>query len=385
MNEVKGKILIVDDDPSALRLVQYSLQIEGYETITAQSGSEALAAIEKDHPSLIVLDVMMPDMSGIEVCRRLRSSPETSHLPILMLSAKGKVEDRVTGLKAGADDYVPKPVDPSELLARVEAIILRAARSTPATASWARFIAFLGAKGGVGTTTVAVNVALAAVRQGKSVILVDLHPYLGTVCPMLGLDPPHNISELITIEPRRIKPRDIDGRLVSHFTGLQVLGSSQTPLENGDTLSLPHVGAILDGLSTMADYVVFDLAVHVTPTSQAVLDRCDFVTLVTEPDPIALHSAKGRLTLLKQWGIMGELVGVTVVNHSSSAMTTTIREIGDMLGTSIVGAIPPARDASLHALRHGKPIILTQPTHLASKLLEELAFRLTGELTAATQ
>ena len=127
---MSGKILIVDDDPNALRLIGYSLQVEGYETVTAENGSEALMAVEREHPSLIILDVMMPDMSGLEVCRRLRSNPRTAHLPILMLSAKGKVEDRVTGLKAGGDDYVSKPVDPTELVARVEALTLRAGGSS---------------------------------------------------------------------------------------------------------------------------------------------------------------------------------------------------------------------------------------------------------------
>jgi len=381
---VRGKILIVDDDPNALRLVGYTLQVEGYEIVTAESGSEALMAVERERPSLVILDVMMADMSGIEVCHRLRSNARTAHLPILMLSAKGKVEDRVTGLKAGADDYVPKPVDPAELVARVEALMLRAARITPPSPG-ARFLAFLGAKGGVGTTTVAVNVALALVQQGKTVILADFHPYLGTVCPLLGLDPPHSLAELAQMEAHSIRPRDIEGRLVSHFTGLRVLGSDQIPPpEEHRDLTPPHAEVIMDGLSTMADCVMFDFPVHLTPTSQAVLSQCDFVALVTEPDPIALRCTKGRLTLLQQWGIMGELVGVVVVNRSSSVMMMTIGELQELLGAAIVGVVPPASEACLHALRQGTPLLLTQPDHLAARMLQEVAQRLAGERPAAS-
>jgi len=165
-----GKVLVVDDDPNAVRLVSYTLQVEGYEVVTAENGSEALATVAQEYPSLVILDVMMPDMLGLEVCHRLRASPHTAYVPILMLSAKGKVEDRVTGLRAGADDYVPKPVDPTELVARVEALMSRANRPAPPRPR-ADFLAFLGAKGGVGTTTVAVNVALASAMQGADVIL----------------------------------------------------------------------------------------------------------------------------------------------------------------------------------------------------------------------
>ena len=373
---MRGKVLIVDDDPLALRLISYALQVEGYETVMAESGGEALTAVEGEHPSLIILDVMMPDMSGIEVCRCLRSNSQTAHLPVLMLSAKGKVEDKVTGLKAGADDYVPKPVHPAELVARVETLMIRAARTT-APGPEAQVLAFVGAKGGVGTTTVAVNVALALVQRGKSVILVDLHPYLGCVCSMLGLHPPHGLMELAQMAPPSIRPRDVERRLFPHFTGLRVLGSDQSlPSGEQGELTSSHAEVILDGLSPMADWVMFDLPVRLTPASQAVLNRCDFVALVTEPDPIALRCAKGRLALLQQCGIMGELVGVVVVNRSPSAMTMTVSELQNLLDAIIVGVVPPAPEACLHALRQGAPLLLAEPDHFAAEMLKEMAQRL---------
>lgn len=375
---MSGKILVVDDDPNALRLVGYTLQAEGYEILTAMSGGEALTAIEHEHPTLVILDVMMPDMSGLEVCQRLRSSPHTAHLPVLMLSAKGKVEDRVTGLKAGADDYVRKPVDPTELVARVEALMLRAGRMT-ARGPAARCIAFLGAKGGVGTTTVAVNMAVALAQQEKTVILVDLHPDLGCVCHMLGLHPPHGLEELARMETHSISPRDIERRLMRHSTGLQVLSSDQSPpSEEHGELTPSHARAILDGMSTMADWVLLDLPVHLTPAGHTVLERCDLVALVTEPDPIALGCAKGRLALLRRWGIMPELVGVVVVIRTPSAMAMTIGELQDHLEAPIVGVMPPAPEECLRALRQGAPLLLTAPDHFASEMLEEMAQRLVG-------
>jgi len=376
---MRGKILVVDDDPSALRLISYTLRVEGYEVVTAENGSQALAAVAQEYPALVVLDVMMPGMSGLEVCHRLRASPHTAHMPILMLSAKGKVEDRVTGLRAGADDYVPKPVDPSELVARVEALMLRANRSAPPRPR-ARVLAFLGAKGGVGTTTVAVNVALAMAQQGADVIVADLHPHLGTVCPLMGLDPPHSLAGLAEVEPASIHPRDIEGRLVRHVDGARVLTSRRDALsESQAELSAEHVEAILNGLSTMADVVVLDLPLDLTSVGRSALARCDMVALVTEADRIAVECARRQLALLRQAGIMGELVAVVVVNRSSPVSTMTPVELQRLLGVSKLAMVPQAREVCAEAVQRGVPLVVSQPDHLAVRILRQLAQRLAEE------
>lgn len=125
----KLRVLIVDDDPAALRLIEYVFSRADYEVHMATNGAVALSKVKKLRPDLVILDVMMPDMSGLEVCERLRALPATAHLPIIMLSAKGQVEDKVDGFEAGADDYVSKPVDPPELLARARALLGRTGSS----------------------------------------------------------------------------------------------------------------------------------------------------------------------------------------------------------------------------------------------------------------
>jgi DNA-binding response OmpR family regulator len=122
------RVLIVDDDPAALRLMDYVFHRADYEVHLAENGAVALSKSKQIDLDLIILDVMMPGMSGLEVCERLRAWPATAHLPIIMLSAKGQLEDKVSGFEAGADDYVSKPVDPSELLARAKALLQRMGR-----------------------------------------------------------------------------------------------------------------------------------------------------------------------------------------------------------------------------------------------------------------
>ena len=126
----KPRVLIVDDDPDALRLIEYIFDRAGYEAHLAANGPEALSEVNEVKPDLVILDVMMPDVSGLEVCQRLRAQPATAHLPIIMLSAKNQVDDKVDGFDAGADDYVSKPVDPQELLARAKAVLNRMGRNS---------------------------------------------------------------------------------------------------------------------------------------------------------------------------------------------------------------------------------------------------------------
>ncbi len=119
------KIVVVEDEQDILEVITYNLEREGYEVTGALDGAAGLEAIERTRPDLVLLDLMLPVIDGIEVCRRLRSDPSTCDLPIIMVSAKGEESDVVLGLGLGADDYVCKPFSPRELLARVQAVLRR--------------------------------------------------------------------------------------------------------------------------------------------------------------------------------------------------------------------------------------------------------------------
>ena len=123
---MKDRILVVDDDPDILQFVEMNLDMEGFDAQTALSGRIALEEARERPPDLILLDVMMPELDGLTVLRRLRSSPATSSIPVVLLTAKALAEDRVRGLDLGADDYITKPFDIEELMARVKAVLRRA-------------------------------------------------------------------------------------------------------------------------------------------------------------------------------------------------------------------------------------------------------------------
>jgi len=124
--EHRERILVVDDDPDILQFVRMNLELEGYEVAAATGGMEALAMARESPPDLVLLDVMMPEIDGLTVLRRLRDHRATANVPVIILTAKALAEDRVRGLDLGADDYITKPFDLEELIARVRTVLRRA-------------------------------------------------------------------------------------------------------------------------------------------------------------------------------------------------------------------------------------------------------------------
>lgn len=124
----KGTVLVVDDEKDLVEMLRYNLDREGFDVLTAEDGRTALDLATRRRPDLMILDLMMPGIDGLEVCRQLRASDRTSHILVLMLTAKGTESDRIVGLELGADDYVTKPFSPREVVARVKALLRRTTR-----------------------------------------------------------------------------------------------------------------------------------------------------------------------------------------------------------------------------------------------------------------
>ena len=127
----KPRIVVIEDEPDIVEVIAYNLTREGFAVSSALNGEEGLRKVRKESPDLVLLDLMLPGIDGFEVCRQLKGTEGTSHIPIVVVSAKGEEADIVTGLELGADDYITKPFSPKVLVARVRAVLRRRARQTP--------------------------------------------------------------------------------------------------------------------------------------------------------------------------------------------------------------------------------------------------------------
>ncbi len=140
MTELRGTILIVDDERDLRTLLDFNLRSAGYQTAHASTGAEALSRARGIKPALVILDLNLPDVSGTDVCRLLKSDPATANIPILMLTARGAESDRIVGLELGADDYVAKPFSVREVILRVDAVVRRARPSEKSSAPTPRVL-----------------------------------------------------------------------------------------------------------------------------------------------------------------------------------------------------------------------------------------------------
>ena len=268
------KVLVVDDETDLLCLVAYTLRAEGFLVVEAGSGAEALQKVEEERPDVVVLDVMLPDMTGVEVCKRLRESRDSTTLPIIMLSARVQVADKIRGLAAGADEYVTKPLDMTELVARVQALLSRTRRLEEAhTVQTGKVLGFIGAKGGVGTTTVAVNVAMALSQSKRDVIAVELAPFIGTLRFYANRDKARSLDELLDLDPTQITEQKLSQCLVTASSGTRLLLGPSEAHQIGNLRS-EQAEAICSGLARMADLVVVDFGCFQSDANRSAMQLC---------------------------------------------------------------------------------------------------------------
>jgi CheY-like chemotaxis protein/cellulose biosynthesis protein BcsQ len=315
------KILIVDDDLDTLRLVGLLLERKGYEIIAADRGSQGLEKALSDIPDLILLDVMMPDMDGFEILRKLRSNEATSDIPIIMFTAKNQVEDKVAGFEAGADDYLTKPTHPAELTARVQATLARFAfRRTPQPIHRQRekgtVLGVLAPKGGLGTTTLALNLAYSFyVRSGEDIILADLRPGNGSLSLALGYKNRSSFSNLLEKDPRDISAADVQSALVSYESKFRLLLSSYLPSDAKYCMAVDQFVTIVKQLSNMAKYIILDYGPSLPSITQATLEQCDKLLIVTEPYEITIVQTKALLDELSLQVLGLGRINVVLVNR----------------------------------------------------------------------
>jgi DNA-binding response OmpR family regulator len=377
------KILVVDDEIESLKLIGLMLQRRGYEIVAARSGAQALERAMTGRPDLAILDVMMPDMDGYEVCRRLRADPATAGMAIIMFTSKTLVDDKVAGFQAGADDYLTKPVHPEELASRIETVLLRTAhrRVEETSPARAKIIGFLGAKGGVGTTTLAVNVAAALVQmQGdRQVILADIQSGMAASSVQLALRRHGGLGRLLDQPVEQMDARTVEAQLEEHKTGVRVLGGQLEPLGTARPLLPSQAETIVQHLGAMADYLLLDCGVGLNETNCRILPGCDHIVVAIEPHRVALTLAELLLNeMTSALTLPRHKISVVLINKAPCASTFTKEAIEGLLQHDLAGVITPAPELAFQAAETGNPMVVVQPTSMVAQQLRNIAEYLVG-------
>lgn len=375
------KILIVDDDLDTLRLVGLMLQRQGYRIIAAANGEQGLAKALEEKPDLILLDVMMPDMDGYEVARRLRKNPATASTPILMFTAKSQLDDKVTGFEAGADDYLTKPTHPSELQAHVKALLARAAQQQeakpPTTVLQPQagyLIGVLAARGGMGVSSVALNLATSLfVRTQADIILAEMTPGRGILGPDLGIPVADHLVEILSGSTVEITLEKVDSALVPHPSGLKLLLASENPRDVHLTTQIAHYEALISRLTSLARFVVLDLGVGLPPFVQKILPLCQECIVVTEGVSSTIRVTKILIDEICKLGMDRKAVSVVLNNRVRSETQMPWTQVQEKVGHPIAVTITPAPELFLQALKLQTSAVLCQPTNVTSQQFLKMA------------
>ncbi len=367
------KILIVDDDIDSLKLIGLMLQRHGYEVMAASSGTQALQKAGADIPDLIILDVMMPDMDGYDVCRRLRAEQHTQAIPIIMFTAKTLVDDKVAGFEAGADDYLTKPTHPAELASRVKAILARNAGQRRQETNPSYTIGVLGAKGGVGTSTLALNMAASLVMAGENPIVTDFRLGAGSIGLMLGAEGITGLANVLAKPAAEIQPPLIEGELILHTSNLRALVSSSNPQEALLKYPIEAAIATINGLRTLGSPAIFDLGSNYDERLSRLQREMDQIILVVDPSTITITLARD---LLRELGGPGR-VHVVVVNRQQSNNQLPWNEVEQMLNHELRAIISEAADLAFQAEQAALPMVMLQPNSIIANQIAKLCADLT--------
>ena len=377
MNE---KILIIDDDVDTLKLVGLMLQKQGYQIVAANNGPQGLAQAESENPDLILLDVMMPEMDGYEVTKRLRGNPLTANTPILMFTAKTQLDDKVTGFEAGADDYLTKPTHPTELSAHVKALLARSTKGRVATAPLpaekkALTIGVLAARGGLGVTTVAANLgeALRVATKGD-VIVAELRPGMGTLAPNLGVASSTVLTELLSTNVADLTRQKVEKGLSAHpKTNLRMLFGSTQPKDASFLNAISPMETLVNRLSFLTPYLVLDLGAGLTSLNQKLVTVCNLVLVVVEPITNTIIHSKALIADLMNVGVSKWSINTVVVNRIRSEVQLSITQLEEQMGQSPLTVVTPAAELLYSAVRMKANAAAIDPTNLFAQQFAKLA------------
>jgi pilus assembly protein CpaE len=361
-------IVLVDDDRVIQKMVGGFLERKGYRVRKASDGIEALQLVREHVPDLIITDVRMPELNGLELAYRLRGHHRTAGVPILMFSEMGEAPDALMGYAAGADDYLPKPFELAILEAKVQAMLRRSAGMT-AKANRGKVILFAHAKGGVGTTSLAVNVAvLLASNASRPVGLLDLDVEFGDSAVYLNLHPSQTLADL-KASPGALVDEALFAGFITESGSVRLVVGADSP-ERAELVTLPAIQLAIDRLSSTCQYVLIDSPASFSERTLTALDTSDLICLVTSASLPSLKATERCLDLFEKLGVDAGRVRL-VLNYS------TTHVMDPDTAAVILGRKPDfviQRSDSLdRAANSGRPLVTSHPDDLLVADLRRLA------------
>ncbi|MBI5300893.1 MAG: response regulator [Chloroflexi bacterium] len=371
-----AKILLVDNDLATLTWLKSKLENEGFDVATANAAQDALSQIEERAPTVVVFEVALPDLDGLEFLRRVIKNPPMIPPWMMILSRKNQPADILAGLEAGADDYVGKrPGADVELIGKIRGHLAHPRKpAVEAQAKQGRLLSFCSSKGGTGATSICVNIAfaLAQLDPNSRILVVDMVLPLGTVGLSLGCESRRTVAR-VTQEMTDPVDRALIDKAVSLPLkwGFRVLLGAHDPQESTE-LNVSHIVPLFQTLRGMFDYILVDFGRTLSRISLPVIEMSDRIFLIVTPDIATLKGAKVMMDYMISRDVAQQQIFL-INNRTVGRVWTTTEDIERELSMKVNATIPYVAEYMTMAINAAVPFMEKFPDHAASAMFRQIA------------
>lgn len=376
------RVLLIDDEQFYYKLIQKKLKESNYELEYAKSSTEGLAKIASFDPELMIVDLMLPDMDGFQILERLRRDTKYGSIPVIVITAKDELDQKLKAFELGADDYLVKPFQPEELVARMGILVRRgravqvAQGAVTEKAKNASIYVVHSLRGGLGCSSVVVNLGFAFQKLwGKSTLLVDGVLTAGQIALMLDAKSTATWENLVGITEETLDDSVVSEMMCEHKSGVRYIASPRFPIA-ADTFSNEILKLFLDKLKAQNDFIITDASHDFSDMTINMLSMSDTILLVMAPEMASLRSTMAALEIYDRLGISVEKVKI-ILNNNSSNPAIKQAQLEKVLKRPIDFVLPYEAGEVNRALNFGQPFILTNPDLPICLALEKVAYELT--------
>jgi pilus assembly protein CpaE len=377
------RVLLIDDEQFYFKLIRKTLKEAEYELEYAKTGSEGLSKIPTFEPDMMIVDLKLPEMDGFQILERLRKDPKYSHIPVIVITAQDMLSEKLKAFELGADDYLVKPFQPEELVARM-GILARRGRAMQmvqqqtGTKATAPVITVHSLRGGLGCSSIVVNLGLAFYKLwGKQTLLIDGVLTAGQVSLMLDGKPGATWENLVGVETEHLDDAAIGEIMVPHKSGIRYIASPRYPIA-ADTFTTDTLHLLMERLKAHNEFVLVDTSHDFSDMTIQMLSMSSTILLVMAPEMASLRTAISALEIYDRLAIPTDKVRI-VLNNNSSSPAIKQAQLEKVLKHPIEFVLPYEAGEVNRALNFGQPFILTNPDLPICLNLEKMAYILSDE------
>jgi pilus assembly protein CpaE len=377
------RVLLIDDEQFYFKLLQKALKEAEYKLEYARSGNEGLAKIPTFEPEMLIVDLKLPEPDGFQILERLRKDPKFSYIPVIVITSKDELSEKLKAFELGADDYLVKPFQPEELVARMGILARRGramqiAQKGTTKATEASVVAVHSLRGGLGCSSIAVNLGLAFQKLwGKQTLLIDSVLTAGQVALMLDAKPTATWENLVGVETENIDDVVVSEIMGSHKSGIRYIASPRYPIA-ADTFTHETLKVLIEEIKRHNDFVVVDTSHDFSDLTIHMLTMSSTILLVMAPEMASLRTSMSALEIYDRLGITLDKVKI-VLNNNSSNPAIKQAQLEKVLRHPIDFVLPYEAGEVNRALNFGQPFILNNPDLPICLVLERMAYEMSGE------